>query len=46
MCVAAAMGLGGKRAFFPSSIERQGDWLHYQLMYLGNPLRIDARAQD
>jgi len=46
MCVAAAMGLGGKRAFFPSSIERQGDWLHDQLMYLGNPLRIDARAQD
>jgi|GEM_PF-1843714 hypothetical protein len=46
MCVAAAMGLGGKRAFFPSSIERKGDWLHYQLMYLGNPLRIDARARD
>lgn len=44
MCVAAAMGLGGKRAFLPSLIEREGDSLHYQLMYLGNPLRIDARA--
>lgn len=46
MCVAAAMGLGGKRAFFPSSIKREGNWLQYQLMYLGNPLRIDARAHD
>jgi hypothetical protein len=44
MCVAAAMGLGGKLAFLPSLIEREGDSLHYQLMYLGNPLRVDARV--
>lgn len=43
MCVAAGMGIGGKRAFLPSWIEREGDWLHVQLTYLGNPLRVDAR---
>jgi len=43
MCVAEGMGLGGKRAFLPSSIDRERDWLHVQLTYLGNPLRVDAR---
>jgi hypothetical protein len=43
MCVAEGIGLGGKRAFLPSWIEREGDWFHVQLMYLGNPLRVDAR---
>jgi len=42
MCVAAAMGLGGKRAFLPSSIEREADWLHVQITYLGNPLLVNA----
>jgi hypothetical protein len=42
MCVAAAMGLGGKRAFLPSSVEREGDWLHAQLMFFGRPWRVDA----
>jgi hypothetical protein len=42
MCVAEGMGLGGKRAFLPSWIEREDDSLHVQLVYLGNPLRIDA----
>ena len=43
MCVAETMGLGGKRAFLPNSIERQGEWLHAQLMYFGRPWQVDAR---
>ena len=43
MCVAESMGLGGKRAFLPNSIERQGEWLHAQLMYFGRPWQVDAR---
>ena len=43
MCVAAAMGIGGKRAFLPSLIEREADWLHVQITYLGSPLLVEAR---
>lgn len=43
MCVAETMGLGGKRAFLPSWIEREGDSLHIQLIYFGKPWRVDAR---
>jgi hypothetical protein len=43
MCVAITMGLGGKRAFLPSSIEREGDSLQVQLIYFGEPWRVDAR---
>jgi len=43
MCVAAAMGIGGKRAFLPSLVERQADWLHVQITYLGSPLLVEAR---
>jgi hypothetical protein len=43
MCVAVTMGLGGKRAFLPNSIEREGDWLHIQLMYFGKPWRVNAQ---
>jgi hypothetical protein len=43
MCVAITMGLGGKRAFLPNSVEREGVWLHVQLMYFGRPWRVDAR---
>jgi hypothetical protein len=43
MCVAETMGLGGKRAFLPNSIEREGEWLHVQLIYFGKPWRVDAR---
>jgi hypothetical protein len=43
MCVAATMGLGGKRAFLPARVEREGDWLHVQLIYFGKPWRVDAR---
>lgn len=42
MCVAETMGLGGKRAFLPSWMERQGDWLRVQLVYFGKPWRVDA----
>lgn len=45
MCVAATMGLGGKRAFLPSAVEREGDWLHVQLMYFGRPWRVDAHRE-
>jgi hypothetical protein len=43
MCVVEIMGLGGKRAFLPSWIKRDGEWLHVQLMYFGKPWRVDAR---
>jgi hypothetical protein len=43
MCVAETMGLGGKRAFLPSRIEREGDSLHIQLIYFGQPWIVDAR---
>ncbi len=43
MCVAATMGLGGKRAFLPSWIEHEGDRLGVQLIYFGKPWRVDAR---
>ncbi|MGA2397054.1 MAG: hypothetical protein ABSG30_03160 [Steroidobacteraceae bacterium] len=42
MCVAATMGLGGKRAFLPSWIEHEGDRLRVQLIYFGRPWRVDA----
>jgi hypothetical protein len=43
MCVAVSMSLGGKRAFLPSRIEREGDRLHVDLIYFGKPWRVDAR---
>ncbi|MGC1521023.1 MAG: hypothetical protein WA803_05740 [Steroidobacteraceae bacterium] len=43
MCVAETMGLGGKRAFLPSWISREGDRLRVQLIYFGKPWRVDAR---
>jgi hypothetical protein len=45
MCVAATMGLGGKRAFLPLGVERAGDWLHVQITYFGKPWRVDARRE-
>ncbi len=41
-CAVEGMGLGGKRAFLPASIERAGDWLHVQLIFRGTPLHVDA----
>lgn len=46
MCVAITMGLGGKRAFLPPWIERDGDWLRVQLIYFGKPWRVFARRVD
>jgi hypothetical protein len=46
MCVAETMGLGGKRAFLPSRIERQGDSLRIQLIYFGKPWLVDARRVE
>ena len=43
MCVAATMGLGGKRAFLPSWIELEGERLRVQLIYFGRPWRVDAQ---
>ena len=43
MCVVDTMGLGGKRGFLPSWIDRSGEWLHVQLMYFGKPWQVDAR---
>jgi hypothetical protein len=43
MCVAETMGLGGKRAFLPTWIERDGDRLGVELIYFGKPWRVDAR---
>jgi hypothetical protein len=43
MCVAETMGLGGKRAFLPTWIKRDGDWLHVQLIYFGKPWHVEAR---
>jgi hypothetical protein len=43
MCVAATMNLGGKRAFLPTWIKRDDDWLHVQLIYFGKPWQVDAR---
>jgi hypothetical protein len=43
MCVAETMGLGGKRAFLPTWIEREGDRLAVQLIYFGKPWRVEAR---
>jgi|SRR5579863_6621225 len=45
MCVAETMGLGGKRAFLPSWIKRDGDWLDVQLIYFGKPWRVHARRE-
>jgi hypothetical protein len=42
MCAAATMGLGGKRAFLPTTVEREGNWLRVQLIYFGKPWRVDA----
>jgi hypothetical protein len=46
MCVAATMGLGGKRAFLPTMVEREGNWLHVQLIYFGKPWRVDAQRSS
>jgi hypothetical protein len=43
MCVAETMGLGGKRAFLPTTVEREANWLHAQLIYFGKPWRVDAQ---
>jgi hypothetical protein len=43
MCVAETMGLGGKRAFLPTWIKREGDGLQVQLIYFGKPWRVEAR---
>jgi hypothetical protein len=43
MCVAETMGLGGKRAFLPTWIKRDGDGLQVQLIYFGKPWRVEAR---
>jgi hypothetical protein len=43
MCVAETMGLGGKRAFLPTTVERESNWLHVQLIYFGKPWRVDAQ---
>ena len=43
MCVAETMGLGGKRAFLPTAVEREGNRLHVQLIYFGKPWRVDAQ---
>jgi len=43
MCAAETMGLGGKRAFLPTWIERDGEWLRAQLVYFGKPWRVEAR---
>lgn len=43
MCVAETMGLGGKRAFFPTWIKHDGDWMHVQLIYFGKPWHVEAR---
>jgi hypothetical protein len=45
MCVAETMGLGGKRAFLPSWVEREGDSLRIQLIYFGKEWRVDARRE-
>jgi hypothetical protein len=42
MCVAATMGLGGKRAFLPTWVARQGDGLEVQIVYFGRPWKVDA----
>lgn len=46
MCVAETMGLGGKRAFLPTTVEREGNWLHVQLIYFGKPWRVDAQRSS
>jgi hypothetical protein len=46
MCVAETMGLGGKRAFLPTWIKREGDGLQVQLIYFGKPWRVEARRVD
>lgn len=42
-CAAEGIGLGGKRAFLPASIEREGNSLRVYLTYRGTPLLVDAR---
>lgn len=42
-CAAEGMGLGGKRAFLPASVERDGESLRVYLIYRGAPLAVDAR---
>jgi hypothetical protein len=46
MCVAETMGLGGKRAFLPTWIKREGDELQVQLIYFGKPWRVEARRLE
>ena len=45
MCVAASMGLGGKRAFLPTAVSRTGDFAYAQLTYFGKPWKVAARRQ-
>ncbi len=45
MCVAASMGLGGKRAFLPTLVKREGDRMYAQLIYFGKPWLVAARRQ-
>ena len=42
MCVAETMGIGGKRAFLPTWIQREGNDLQVQLIYFGKPWRVHA----
>jgi hypothetical protein len=42
-CAAEGIGLGGKRAFLPASVDREGDSLRVYLIYRGTPLAVDAR---
>jgi hypothetical protein len=41
-CAAEGIGLGGKRAFLPASVDREGDSLRVYLIYRGTPLAVDA----
>ena len=43
MCAAEGMGLGGKRAFLPISIDGDGERLQVQLIFFGEPWRVEAR---
>jgi hypothetical protein len=42
MCAAATMGLGGKRAFLPMSVRREGHALKAQLTYFGRPWQFEG----
>jgi hypothetical protein len=44
-CVAASMNVGPRLALLPVAIEREGDWLHFDLNYKSVRTRIDARRR-